>query len=205
MPRSLFRTATALLLFGVLALVVLVGGLSLLTVDRAEFVYVTQFGRPITTYDGETDAGLHLRLPWPIQSVQRLDHRLQVFDLPGAELLTHDPKSQTIDKTLTIDAYVCWRIADNAGVDRVLRTVGTRDRAKATLGQRISSRLGAEIGNMKLDDLISVAPLQEVEERMDKLRRRLLETGNSGDGGTAGRENLKEHAQKAYGIEIVDI
>ncbi|MCI0464421.1 MAG: protease modulator HflC [Gemmataceae bacterium] len=205
MPRRFLATAPTLVLFGVLVVVLLVGGLCLLTVDRAEFVYVTQLGRHVITYDGETHAGLHFRLPWPIQSVQRLDHRLQVFDLPGAELLTHDPKGQTIDKTLTIDAYVCWRIADSAGVDRFLRTVGTPDRAKAILGQRISSRLGAEIGNMKLDDLISVAPLQEVEERMDRLRRRLLETGNSGDVGAVGRENLKEQAQKAYGIEIVDI
>jgi membrane protease subunit HflC len=205
MPRPLFSPAAALVLGGVLAVVLLMGGLCLLIVERAEFVYVTQFGRHVVTYDGESEAGLRFRLPWPIQSVQRLDHRLQVFDLPGAELLTHDPKGQTIDKTLTIDAYVCWRIADPAGVDRFLRTVGTSDRAKAILGQRISSRLGAEIGNMKLDDLISVAPAQEVEERMDKLRRRLLETSSSGDGGTAGRENLKEHAQKAYGINIVDI
>ena len=33
----------------------------------------------------------------------------------GAELLTRDPKGNTIDKTLTIDAYVCWRIAGPGG------------------------------------------------------------------------------------------
>src|SRR5437660_8605267 len=81
---------------------------SLFTVDRTEFVYVTQFGRPVVTLDGATEAGLHAKWPWPVQAVQRLDHRLQAFDLPGAELLTHDPKGQTIDKTLTVDAYVCW-------------------------------------------------------------------------------------------------
>ena len=88
--------------------------LSAFTVDRTEFVYLTQFGRHVATYDGADDdqAGLHFRLPWPIQSVQRLDRRLQYFDLPGAELLTRDAKRNTIDKTLTIDAYVCWRIAD---------------------------------------------------------------------------------------------
>lgn len=197
-----FSLAGTLVLLGVLALVLLLTGSVLLTVDRAEFVYVTQLGRHVATYDGATDAGLHFRWPWPIQSVQRLDRRLQVFDLPGAELLTHDPKGQTIDKTLTIDAYVCWQIADKAGVDRFLRTVGTPDRARAILGQRVSSRLGAEVGNMKLDDLISVAPVQEVEERTDKLRRRLLEAGTPA---AAGRENLKDHAQKAYGIDLVDI
>src|SRR5438270_10155727 len=93
-----------LLLAAVLAAVV--GGLSVFTVDRTEFVYLTQFGRHVRTYDGARDdeAGLHFRLPWPIESVQRIDRRLQYFDLPGAELLTRDPKKNTIDKTLNMDA-----------------------------------------------------------------------------------------------------
>src|SRR5437016_4240210 len=80
----------------------------LVPVDRTEFVYVTQFGRHVTTYDGarDEDAGLHGRWPWPVQSVQVLDRRLQVFDLPATELLTHDPRGQTIDRTLTITPYV---------------------------------------------------------------------------------------------------
>ena len=62
--------------------------MSLFTVDPTEFVYVTQFGAPVATYDGgarDSDAGLYFRLPWPIQSVQRLDRRLQNFDLPPIE------------------------------------------------------------------------------------------------------------------------
>ena len=87
---------------------------ALFTVDRTEYVYLTQFGRPVATYDGENsdEAGLHLKWPWPVQAVQRLDHRLQYFDLPAAELLTHDPRGQTIDRTVTIDGYVCWRDLD---------------------------------------------------------------------------------------------
>jgi membrane protease subunit HflC len=187
------------------AILLLLAWWSLLPVDRTEFVYVTRLGRHVATYDGATEAGLHYRWPWPIEAVQRLDHRLQVFDLPGAELLTHDPKGQTIDKTLTIDAYVCWRIADKPGVDRFLRTVGTPERARAILGQRISSRLGAEIGTMRLEDLISVVPAKEVEERMERLRRRLLESGPSDNGGPAGRDSLRDQARSAYGIELVDI
>src|SRR5205085_5129154 len=99
----------------------LVGRLALATVlvavDRTEFVYVTQFGRHVSTYDGRQpdEAGLHWRWPWPIQSISRLDRRLFVFDLPDAELLTHDQQGKTIDRTLTIGAYVCWRIAENEG------------------------------------------------------------------------------------------
>src|SRR5436190_23935050 len=77
------------------------------TVDPTEFVYVTQFGAPVAVYDGgarDSDAGLHWRWPWPVQSVQRLDRRLQYFDLPAAELLTKDAAGE-IDKTLTVRAY----------------------------------------------------------------------------------------------------
>jgi membrane protease subunit HflC len=170
------------------------------TVDHTEFVYRTQFGRPLATYDGGDDAqaGLHFKWPWPIQSVQRLDRRLQYFDLPGAELLTRDPKRKTIDRTLTIDAYVCWRIAGPNGVDPFIRSVGTPSGAQAILGQQITSELGAAIGEMELESLISTDP-NKVDEARKELRRRLL-TG-SGTGGTS----LQESAESKYGIEVVDI
>src|SRR5262249_8438500 len=99
---------TLLLVVGAIALLI-VARQCLFTVDRTEFVYLTQFGRPVAIYDGALaeDAGLHFKWPWPIQTLTRLDHRLQHFDLLGAELLTHDPKGSTIDRTLTIDAYIC--------------------------------------------------------------------------------------------------
>jgi membrane protease subunit HflC len=185
------------------AVILLMAGTSCYTVDRAEYVYVTQFGRPVETFDGATDAGLHFKLPWPVQSVQRLDHRLQIFDLAGAELLTHDPKGNTIDKTLTVSAYVCWRIAGREGVDRFIRAVGTPERAEAILGQRISSRLGAEIGNMKLEDLIGVATPKRVEERAARLNARLLTASQAN--GDSTKESLQESARRQYGIELVDI
>src|SRR5207245_8848729 len=77
---------------------------SIFTVDRTEFVYLTRFGQHVATFDGETDAGLHFKWPWPVQTVQSLDHQLQVFDLAGAELLTDDLKGKTTDKPLTKDA-----------------------------------------------------------------------------------------------------
>jgi membrane protease subunit HflC len=174
----LFRLALATVLF---------------PVDRTEYAYVTQFGRHVATYDGSRDqeAGLHWRWPWPIQSVQVLDRRLQYFDLPAAELLTHDPKKNTIDRTLTLVPYVCWRISPDDGVDAFVRTIGTGDRANAILGQRISSELGAVVGQMEMDDLINVQP-EVVNRNMAELHRRLL-------------DGLAEQARNEYGIEVVDI
>jgi membrane protease subunit HflC len=208
---------------------------SFFTVDRAEFVYRTEFGRHVDTFDGEDpgEAGFHLKWPWPVQSVQRLDRRLQYFDLPAAELLTHDPLGRTIDKTLTIDGYVCWRIAGKEGADRFIRTVGTPDRARTLLGQRINSELGAAVGQMELDDLISagriagdpvaaaacvmlvpgggplalaqvlVLDLSRVARNREWLRLRLLSESGLEDTGAGG--GLRELAREEYGIEIVDI
>jgi membrane protease subunit HflC len=171
----------------------------LFRVDRTEFVYLTQFGKHVATYDGASDsqAGLHFKWPWPVQSVQRFDRRLQYFDLPGAELLTRDPRGNTIDKTLTIDAFVCWRIADADGVDHFIRSIGTIAGAQAILGQRINSELGAAIGRMELDDLISTAP-DKVDTQRRQLRDRLIN-------GSAGGTSLRDTARTDYGIEVVDI
>ena len=188
-------------LWFILALIatILIAPMCAFTVDRTEYVYLTQFGAHLATFDGGDDeqAGLHFKWPWPIQSVQRLDRRLQYFDLPGAELLTRDPKRNTIDRTLTLDAYVCWRIADATGVDRFLRSVGTPAGAQAILGQRIGSELGAAIGRMELDDLINT-DAHKVDAAREQLRKRLLH-------GDAGTLSLEEAAETEYGIEVVDI
>jgi membrane protease subunit HflC len=193
-----------LLILAAVALAIYLANTALFTVDRAEFVYVTQFGRHVATYDGASDeeAGLHVKWPWPVQSVQRLDRRLQFFDLPGAELLTHDARGKTIDKTLTVDAYVCWRIAGKTGVDRFIRAIGTPDRARTVLGQRISGELGAVIGRMELDDLISTEP-GKVEKNRERLRQKLLR--GLPEEGTAGGDDLSSQANVDYGIELLDI
>jgi membrane protease subunit HflC len=148
--------------------------------------------------DGASDGGLHIKLPWPVQAVQRLDSRLQFFDLPETELLTHDASGQTIDKTLTVVAYVCWRIADKESVDWFIRRVGQPERAKTILGERIRSQLGAAIGRLKMDDLFSTDP-GKVEHNLESLRQRLLH------GTPPDPDSLQRRAREDYGIDIVDI
>src|SRR5262249_57682611 len=113
---------------------------------------------------------------------------------PGAELLTRDPRGNTIDKTLTLDAYVCWRIAEKPGsVDRFIRTVGTLDGARALLGQRINSELGAAVGQMELDDLVSTDP-GKVDQRREGVGRRAV-----GEGG----QPRGEAGRRRRGVEVV--
>lgn len=86
-----------------LGLVGLLLWLSAYTVNQAEQVIVTQFGRPV----GEpvTEPGLHFKLPF-VQEVNRFDKRYLAWDGPMVEMSTKD-------KTyVQVDTFARWRITD---------------------------------------------------------------------------------------------
>jgi membrane protease subunit HflC len=198
------------------------------SVDQAEFALVTRFGEPIALHDGATDAGLHVKAPWPIDAVQRLDRRVQSFDLPAIEVLTRDPVAQTVDKTLALDATVTWRIPDTAAADRFYRTVRTPEQARKILGPLVNGRLAAVISALPLDDLIGVIDVQTalagltglpavvhggaafalvdaqlIDGRAENIRRRL--SGDNGVlGGSTTDDGLKARVLIEYGIELLD-
>ncbi|HMF11286.1 MAG TPA: protease modulator HflC [Gemmataceae bacterium] len=184
------------IVIGVIAglLLLLVLSTTLYTVDRSDYVYVTQFGRHVVTRDGQGEGGLHFKLPWPVQSVQRLDRRLQYFDLPETELLTPDSQGQTIDKTLLVAAYVCWRVPDAKNVDLFIRRLGTPERARTILGERIRSQLGALLSKKRMDDLIST-DADKVHKTLEELRDSLCKAGSG----------LAALARTEYGVELVDV
>src|SRR5262249_13844068 len=140
--------------------ILILGRMSLYSVDATEYAYVTQLGQHLATHDGGAGEGpgLHVGWPWPIQSVTRPDRRLHFSARPGPPLLTHDPKSKTIGVGVIVETYVCWRIANADAVDRFIKSMGTVEQARTILGDRINSRLGAAIGDMKMEDLISTRP-----------------------------------------------
>lgn len=166
----------------------------LYTVDRSEYAYLTILGAHAGTLDGANDnqAGLHLRWPWPVMEIRRIDRRLQVLELPGIEQLTRDAQKDGIDRTLTIDAYMCWRISDSDGVDRLFKAAGGLDEARALLAQKLGSELGAACGGLQMDDLVNSKEPDRVRTERDKLRSRLL-------------ERLSGPALSEYGVEIVDV
>lgn len=182
------------ILFLVLPILLLVWGrTTFYAVDYAEFAYVTRFGEPVSTKDGASDAGLHLKLPWPIDSVLRVDRRLQSFDLPAAESLTRDPTTGTVDKTLTVDAFLTWRVPDSAAADRFVRSVGTPEQVKKVLSPQITGRLASIVSGMSLDQLIAVTPEAEADKRTAELQQKLL------------AEGLQEKLRQEYGIEVVTL
>lgn len=210
-------------LFAAIVVLLLWGRTALYSVDYAEFVYVTRFGEKIAVHNGETDAGLKVKAPWPVDSVTRIDRRVQSFDLPAIESLTRDPVNRTVDKTLAVDAFATWKIPDSAAADRFLTVIRTPEQAKKILAPLINGRLAAIISTMPLDDLIGVADieaglagaigvpaasladgrfrsadLKAIDERSERVRQKLL-------GEPASIDDLKKKVLDEYGIELLDV
>lgn len=184
------------------ALLLFLGSTCFYTVDRTEFVYLTQFGRHIATFDGADDAeaGLHVKWFWPVQSVRRVDRRLQTIELPPADLVTTDPKG-TIGERVGLDAYVVWQVADKAAVDRFIVSHGSLARAQDSLRDRLRGLLHGAVVRFRLEDLIGIRKDGEqllVEKRRKDLRDAILRAYREQQS-LPGGEGMRD------GIEIVDI
>ncbi len=186
------------LLVVVAVALILWGRTALVPVDYAEFAAITRFGAPVETLDGSADAGLHVKWPWPVDGVHRIDRRLQTVDLPAVESLTRDAAGETIDKTLAVDAFFTWRVPDAAAADTFVRTLGTPDQVRRVIGPRVGARLATAVATLPLDALIAVADDAALDARTDQFRRRLLGAPGSPD-------DLRAAVRAEYGVEVVDL
>ncbi len=139
MKRKIFMIVIALL-------VIAASGLIFFQVDEREFVVITQFGDPIKAIK---KAGLNLKWPDPIQSVNRYDNRLMTYEMGETEYLTEDKKN------VMVDSYVVWKIDDPI---RYMKTVKNRTGAETRLADIMFSEVGIGVGNYDLSSLISIEP-----------------------------------------------
>ncbi|MEM7355976.1 MAG: protease modulator HflC [Acidobacteriota bacterium] len=147
------------------------------TIDQTEVGIVTRFGKPLAEL---AEPGLHLKMPWPIDRVLRLDQRLLVFDNEPAEMLTRDKRN------VLVDSFVLWRIEDPL---RFAQTVRTRIEAEARLLDLVASGLGAAVGREPLESLINIDPAAV------RLRQVAEQTA----------EAVRATALPSFGIGIVDL
>lgn len=136
------------LVFGLIAVVLVMSNLVAFIVDTTEYAVVLQFGRPVKTI---LEPGLHWKWPEPVQTVQRYDNRLQVYEAGQVEFLTKDKKS------VVVDYYGAWKVKDPL---RFLETVKDKVGAEARLSDVFSSALGVQLGRYELADLVNIDPQQ---------------------------------------------
>jgi len=133
---------------GVLLIVIVGLLLFVFQVRQSEVVVVTTFGKP--TRDVRSP-GPHLRLPWPIENVHRLDQRVQNFEDKFTEGLTQD------SFTLLASVYVGWKITDPKAFFPTFAVITSEPIAEAEkkLDAMLSNAKAAIIGKHPLSDFLS--------------------------------------------------
>lgn len=197
-------------MLGKLAIVAVVaGGIlnSIVMVDETQYVIVERLGEIVAVYDRPADRGLHFKLPWPFETVRRFDQRVQLFDPPAREIFTRDKKN------ITVDTYVCWKIAEpesadatsieNRPVVRFFRSLGSPDVAEARLDSRVRAILSTTMGRVELSHILNVddstsGPADNdtgmLERLSEEVRREVLKRSSED---TTLRDRL--------GIDVVDV
>ncbi len=92
------------------------------------------------------EPGLHFKIPF-IESVRKLDARIQTLDEAPDRFVTSEKKD------LMVDSFVKWRIIDFSTY--YLRTSGSVDNARALLKQKVNNGLRTEFGNRTIKEIVS--------------------------------------------------
>lgn len=171
------RTSKSLWILATLVFLFLAVPACTFVIHETEVGIVTRFGKPRAEL---AEPGLHFKLPWPVDSVLRIDRRLLVFDNEPAEMLTRDKRN------ILVDSFVVWRISDPL---KFAQTMRTRLEAEARLLDLTASELGAAIGSEPMAHLINVDPsLVKIPEVAARAAETIQATTND-----------------SFGIEIVDL
>ncbi len=153
-------------------LVILLGLNSMFVVAEGHSALLLQFGRIVHT---DYQPGLHFKLP-VIQQVMHFDKRILSLDAPPERYFTSEKKS------VNVDFYVKWRVADNAAYYRA--TGGDQLQAAQRLTPIVKDALRFEFNARTLPDLIS-GGRKDITERV--------------------RAQTDASARKNLGIAVVDV
>lgn len=149
----------------VLAAAFFLTGACAYVVDQREQVLVLQFGNP---KDVVKEAGLHFKWPW--QSIEAFDRRLLESDAEPNEVITKDKKS------IMVDNYTRWKIADPLLVYQVARTQQgvasrmedvVRGKVREVLGQHTLHEIvsGGEQANLRIELMLAIRDRADKEVR----------------------------------------
>lgn len=162
------------------AVLVLIFVLLLFTfqVRKSEDVVVSTFLKPTANHD---EPGLYFKWPWPIQSINRYDQRIQNFDDKFSESYTAD------SITLLSSVYVGWKISDASvfiqkfpGDPQSLAIPNAQNQLERMVR---TAKLGV-IGKYQLSNFVNADPKQlkfdQIEQQIESAVQAELSTNNYG-------------------------
>ena len=144
---------------GSLALAAIIFSAMAVVVREGQAVLVTRFGRPLRA---ATQAGLHWKLPWPIDQASLLDMRRRVYETGHTEMLTRDKKN------IIARTFVVWRIGDPLAFTQA---VGAEGGAEGKLDGLLTNAAIGTLGGHDLSALVSTNP---ADLQTDQIEAELL-------------------------------
>jgi membrane protease subunit HflK len=164
-------------LVGLIVLIILlisVGRSSFFSISESEQAVITTFGK----YTKTVDAGLHGKLPWPIQSVITLPVNLtQKIELGYGSTSSGQYYSIPEESTMitgdlnivNIDFFVEWKISDP------FRYLFETDNPNVILKNMLQSTVRSVVGTKSIDDVLTIGKVQIQADVKDLLRQHLEE------------------------------
>ncbi len=174
-------------------------------VKQTDCAIVLRFGSPRRSggADGPVkvyDAGLHLKWPYPIETVWRQDNRLQCYELQKGQV----EQIQTADDyQVVVTTYVLWRI-DHENPGLFLKSVGTTAEAEKKLDDVVRNSRNIVLGRHRLTELINVDASQV---KLEQIESEILNgVDESNDPGTPADDvrivGVRDIAKRKYGIDV---
>jgi membrane protease subunit HflC len=133
-------------LFALVFIVIVLAAGFTFTVKEGFCVIISRFGKIANVH---TEAGLHFRLPWPIDKLITYDTRNQYMDSGYNETLTNDRIN------IILQTYIVWRIED---VKTFYTSIGDFEAAQHHLNDLAASAKNGVLGNYMLSSLVSTNP-----------------------------------------------
>ena len=193
MGKRTFMQHWPVVLLGITVLLIFLAMLVVFEVKETDYAVVMNFGRPKTeTVEAETrikvyDPGLHLRWPYPIDTVWSHDNRLQCYELRKGQV----EQIQTADDyQIVVTTFVLWQVGDPG---LFLKRVNTTAEAENKLDDVVRNSRNIILGRHNLDELISNKKenkdKNEKMVRIPDIEQEIL-------------DHLHDVAMHKYGIEV---
>jgi membrane protease subunit HflC len=130
-------------LFALIFIVIVAAAGFTFTLKEGYCTIISRFGKIVNVH---TEAGLHFRLPWPVDKLITYDTRNQYMDSGYNETLTNDKIN------IILQTYIVWRITD---ARTFYTSVGNFETAQRHLNDLAASAKNGVLGNYMLSALVS--------------------------------------------------
>ncbi|MCK5674793.1 MAG: protease modulator HflC [Spirochaetales bacterium] len=165
----------------VISAVILILGSAFFTVKADSYAIITEFGRVERVI---SEAGLNIKLPYPIQNIYRIDKKIRIFSPVALEVFI--PDETNVLKNITIGYYIIWEISDPVKYFEILKTDSS---AENRLSDNMRSYIYNIVGRYQLQAFLST---NSDEVQIDEISKKITEA------------SIPDFARN-YGISIISV